>query len=137
MKTLSLWLLLIFCTRCSYSQNYVTKHNDTEPTEKQKMAIEEIKKDNEIMLSFDGGFKNDKISITVNGKEKYNDELSTDNRIGSAKGYTFLKTDKKVRILINEHIINLNTKKQYPFISIDLIDNVPIMEYRKVFKSYQ
>jgi len=137
MKTFGFWLFLVFCTGCSSSQNYVVKHNDTEPTQRQRIIIEEIKKDNEIMLFLDGGFKNDRISIVVDKEEKYNDKVSTDNTIGSAKSYTFLRTDKKVKVLINEHIVNLDMKSQYPFMSIDLIDNVPIIEYRKVFLSYE
>ncbi len=136
-KNILLLLLISFVYNCGVSQNYIIKYNDVEPSKKQKVIIEEIKKANEVMLFFDGGFKEDSVSIVVSGEEKYNGVVSTDNRIGTAKSYTFLETDKKIEVLINEYVINLIIKNQYPFISIDLEDGIPIIEYRKVFKTYE
>ncbi len=136
MKNILILIIILFSS-CATSQKYDIKYNDAEPSEKQKLVIQEIKKENEIMLFFDGGFDNESMTIIVNDEILHQDVISTDNIIGSAKSYTFLDSHKEIRIKLKEHTIKLTPNKNYPFISIDIKNNTPFIEYRKTYKKYK
>lgn len=135
-KKIILLLFIGILYNCGVSQNYIIKYNELEPTKKQKLIIEETKKENDMMLFFDGGFENDNLKIFIDKKEVYDGTISTDNTIGAAYSYTFSKSVNVIEIVLKEEHIKLDIKKDYPFINIDLIDNQFVIEYRKTFKGY-
>ncbi|SHJ44677.1 hypothetical protein [Aquimarina spongiae] len=137
-KIITALFFVIFIYNCGVSQNYSIDYNNSEPSDKQESVINEIKKDNEILLFFDGGYVNDKIQLFADGTQVFEDIISTDNTLGVAKDYKLLNSIKKIRIKINDNIdISLDVKKEYSFINIDKKKEKIQVEYRKFYKSYQ
>ncbi len=138
LKKAILLLFAIILYSCGASQNYNIKYNDVEPTGKQKEVIREVQRDGDIVVGFDVGFKKSNVIITMNNNIKYEETLTTDHTLGLAGSYTFFRdANKIIQVTIDEHKINLEVKKEYPFINIDLIKGVPEIEYSKVYRQYQ
>ena len=91
-------------------------------------------------IFFESGFKDENVRILIDSKEKYNDNITTDNTIGLAKNYSFNELPKKdLKINLPELVINFQVEKlkDYKYIYIQkkekkyfvLISNKPHFYY--------
>lgn len=100
-----LFLFFVFCK--SQGIEYVYENRNIVLNEMEKRF--DIKE--KLNIFFESGFKDENIRISVDSREKYNDNVITDNVIGLAKHYSIKQPKKDIEITLPDAVINFTSSK--------------------------